>query len=555
MVNPQKIMTAMKNMMRLLCMAVLAMAVAALAGCQKEEPIIGGGDGVHFTTTVKMAGGGTKALDASGHKTFAVGDKIAVVYTNTSGNTVKAESAPLTADDIQNSGKAANFSVELENPDTGEDVTYIYPASMAKSDGTVNYSALANQNGKLATLAKNLDLCTHTGSWSGSSLPSNVQLVNQLAICKLTIKNGETTLNSSIRTLYIGDGTNGYYITDNNNGLSNPVWVAMRPVSSSQWLTFHAYKDASNKYEKELTGNTLAAGNIYPVNVGTEKLYQGTLFGTFTVNAGGSKVRFSRSNLYVRHPDMPNTFLWAFYNNQFDYIGNESGSGNNSYTDPGTTSYQTYFDLFGWSTDTPSIYFGISHSENNASYCVYLRDHFLDWGNENYINSGGNQISQWRTLSKDEFVYLLTHSGATIGGTANACYAKGQLNGVTGVNSSHGPIHGIFLFPDHYTHPNDVAVPLGINAGNSDIGWEGNIYSSTDWRKMEMAGAVFLPAAGTRSGRIVTEEGGSCYYWTSSIAADNSTAHYIKVTSSELDMNATQYFYKGSAVRLVKNAN
>lgn len=547
----------MKNKMRLFYMTVLALAVVALAGCQKEEPLMGGGDGVHFTTTVKMAGGGTKALDAAGHKTFAVGNKIAVVYTNTSGATVKAVSAALTAEDIQNSGKAANFSVELENPDMDEEVTYIYPASMAKSDGSVNYGALANQNGKLATLAANLDLCTYTGSWNGGSLPSNVQLVNQLAICKFTIKNDGTTL-SDIRQLYIGDGTNGYYIKDGSNNLPSTVWVAMRPVSSSQWLTFHAYKNANNKYEKELTGKTLAAGNIYPINVSTEKLYQAALFGTFTVNDGGSKVRFSPSNLYVRHPEMPNTFLWAFYNNQFDFIGNEYGSGNNSYTDPGTTPYETYFDLFGWSTNMPYHCFGISHSEINTDYCIYWRDQFLDWGNEHVISSGansGNSMGQWRTLSHDEFVYLLTHSGATIDGTSNACYAKGQLNGVHGVNSSHGPIHGIFLFPDHYTHPNDVAVPLGINAGNSDIGWNGNIYSSDDWAKMEMAGAVFLPAAGTRSGRIVTEEGGSCYYWTSSIAEDNLTAHYIKVTSSELNMNATQYFYKGSAVRLVKDAN
>ena len=543
-------------------MAALAVAIVAMAGCQKEEPIISGGDGVHYTTTVRMAGGGTKALDASGHKTFAVGDKIAVVYKNASGDTVKAVSAALTAEDIQNSGKAANFSVELENPDTGEDVTYIYPASMANSDGTVNYTALATQNGYLNNLAKNLDLCTYTGSWSGDNLPSNVQLVNQLAIGKFTIKNDGTTL-SDIRQLYIGDGTNGYYIKDGSNNLPSTVWVAMRPVSSSQWLTFHAFKNAINKYEMELTGKTLEAGNIYPVNVSTEKLYQGALFGTFTVNAGGSKVRFSRSNLYVMHPNMygdnspDNPFLWSFYNNQFDYIGNESGSGNNSYTDPGTTPNETYFDLFGWSSDKPSYCYGISHSESNTDYCIYWRDHFLDWGN-NYINnggSGGTQYGQWRTLNKDELVYLLTHSGATIDGTSNACYAKGQLNVSYGVNTSHGPIHGIFLFPDHYTHPNDVAVPLGINAGNSDIGWEGNSYSSTDWAKMEMAGAVFLPAAGTRSGRIVTEEGQSCYYWTSSIAADSLTAHYIKVTSSELNMNATQYFYKGSAVRLVKNAN
>lgn len=90
----------MINKMRLLWVAVVAMAVVAMAGCQKEETIMGGGgDGVHFSATVKMAGGGTKALTDGGVKTFAVGDRIAVVYKNMSGATVKAVSDVLASED------------------------------------------------------------------------------------------------------------------------------------------------------------------------------------------------------------------------------------------------------------------------------------------------------------------------------------------------------------------------------------------------------------------------------------------------------------------------
>lgn len=268
--NPPKKTRAMKNMMRHLSLTVIALAAAALTGCEKEHVMHG--DATTYTATVKIGGGNTKELAADGMKTFAVGDKIAVVYTTIGGATVKAESEALTAADIKADGKVADFSVELADPDKSQPVTYIYPAAMAASDGTVDYDALAEQDGTLASLASGLDLCTYTAaSWGGASLPANVTLVNQLAICKFTVNEsaGGTEITSAVTALTVSDGTNTYSVS--RTAAAGPVWVAVRPVSSGQSVTLTA-TTGDGSYLKTVSGKTFASGNIYPVSVSVEAI-------------------------------------------------------------------------------------------------------------------------------------------------------------------------------------------------------------------------------------------------------------------------------------------
>ena len=97
--------------------------------------------------------GTTRALTDLGVKTFAVGDQIAVVYTNTSNSTVKVESAALTAADIAAGGRSAKIKVTMTNPKASTAVTYIYPAAMADANGSPKLTALDTQGGTLASLA------------------------------------------------------------------------------------------------------------------------------------------------------------------------------------------------------------------------------------------------------------------------------------------------------------------------------------------------------------------------------------------------------------------
>lgn len=486
----------MKNKMRFLGLAVLAMAFMTLAGCQKEENI--SGDGVHFTTTLKMASGGDKALDASGHKTFAVGDQVAVIYKSTNSSAVqKAVSEPLTESDIRSNGKVANFRVKLLGPITTQPVTYIYPATMAKGDGTVNYDALKAQDGTLASLASNLDVCTFTGNWNGESLPSNATMTNQLAICKFTINDWT----SSVTKLTVKNGTDVYFVTPSSS--LNEIWVAMKPVTSGNISIYAARGKAL--YTKTVSGKTLAAGKLYPVSVTTE-LIPGALSGLFSVNASNDLVYFSQGNLQATFDG--SSWSWAFATSQYDYVGDNTA--NTAIDENGSVSIFGTVDLFGWSTN--KTYYGIHNSINNTPYADSV---FVDWG-QNAISNGGNTANQWRTLSKDEWLYLFSSRNAsTVAGITNARNIKAQVNN----------IHGVILFPDSYIHPAGITAPTYVNRLDIQDGWDDNSYTTDQWMQMEEAGAVFLPAAGSRLGANVSNTNVWGFYWSSDYN-NNATPKY-----------------------------
>jgi len=280
----------MMKTIRFLSIAALAFVGAITIGCssdddnntqppQPETPRV-----VTLTTTISLdKGANTRALTEDGVKTFAKNDQIAVVYTNTSNQRVKAVSNALADGDITNNGKEARITVKLTEPVEGS-VDYIYPAAMTKDDGTINYSALCMQDGTLPTLASNLDCAWGTGNMtlSGSqfALPANVELKNQLTICEFTIKNSVgTEITSSITRLTVSDGINTYTVS--RSATAGPIYVAMQPVSSGKTISFVA-NDATNSYCKSVTNKTLAANNMYPINVTMDQGDQG-----HTVNLSG----------------------------------------------------------------------------------------------------------------------------------------------------------------------------------------------------------------------------------------------------------------------------
>ncbi len=261
----------MKQTMKYLSIAALVAVGAIMMGCnkldivteqtqQEEEPVIS--NTVTLTTTVSLDAA-TKALTSGGVKTFAVAEQMALVYKNTSGTTVKAVSAALTAGDIASGSKSATFTFELTDPDRSENVTYIYPAAMANSDGTVNYDALATQNGTLATLSSSLDLATKTSAWNAGSLPA-ATLENQLAILALTLKNstGSSDITSSITGLTLSDGTKTYNVT--REAVAGPIYVAIYPTADATIMV--TATDGTKNYTKTLTGKTYAKGNGYSVS-------------------------------------------------------------------------------------------------------------------------------------------------------------------------------------------------------------------------------------------------------------------------------------------------
>ena len=267
---------------KFLSMAALALVGAMMTGCSNDDNIIDepqqpAKNVVTMTTTVSLDGGAqTRALTAGGVKTFAAGDQIAVIYKNTSDQTVRTISTALTDGDITNEGKNATFTVTLTDPKAGEAVRYIYPAAMlstsvettsdVNADANVRYDALNAQDGTLTTLASTLDLAIFDGSLtSGAALPASATMTNRLAILAVTLKDNAATpadITSTITGMTVNDGTNTYTIT--RSAAAGPIYVAIRPTDAAA-IEITA-TDGTKHYAKSLTGKTYAASNGYSVS-------------------------------------------------------------------------------------------------------------------------------------------------------------------------------------------------------------------------------------------------------------------------------------------------
>ena len=255
----------------------------------------------------------------------------------------------------------------------------------------------------------------------------------------------------------------------------------------------------------------------------------GILPGCFSVSAG-RQVQFSQGNLQYQ----TSTNTWRFAENQFDCIGAwPSNSG--------------WIDLFGWGTSGynhgPNCYQPWSSSTNNWEYYAYgsyiynLYDQTgqADWG-YNAISNGGNQESQWRTLTIEEWQYVL-FTRTTISGIR---YAKANINGE----------NGVILLPDNW----DTSTYSLSNTNTTSANFSSNNITAEDWTDvLEASGAVFLPAAGYRVRTTVYQIGFYGYYWSASCHTTNG-AYYVEFYDSDLGAGNLINRYYGQSVRLVQNA-
>ena len=130
------------------------LAGALASGCagskaELQNPEAASGKTVTFTTSVGLGNPASRGtLDLStGRKTFSAGDRIAVVYSDTGGSMVRTESDPLAEKDIKDNGKTATITYTLTDPAANSLLRFVYPAGMAKDDGSLNYDALSRQDG------------------------------------------------------------------------------------------------------------------------------------------------------------------------------------------------------------------------------------------------------------------------------------------------------------------------------------------------------------------------------------------------------------------------
>ena len=263
---------------------------------------------------------------------------------------------------------------------------------------------------------------------------------------------------------------------------------------------------------------------------------EGAINSLFTVNSNGDQVRFSQGNLqYIGSASTP---YWKFADKQWETLGDNG---------QGSTSQNVDRDLFGWGTsgyDHGAVcYQPWSTSQTNSDYFAYGNRYYelynstgkADWG-YNAIRNGGNQEnSGWRTLTNDEWTYILTGRNTPSG----IRFALGSVNGVD----------GLILLPDNWD-----ASTYTLNETNDDFGgFYANTISATDWTTiLEANGAVFLPKTVRREGTSITT---NCNYW-SSTHSSSDFSYCVYFSDNYIGFgNVVNKRSNGNVVRLVNPVN
>ena len=289
------------------------------------------------------------------------------------------------------------------------------------------------------------------------------------------------------------------------------------------------------------------------------------LYGKFTVNASGDQVLFSQGNLQYQ----ASTNTWRFAENQWDTIG----AGNQAISD----TNEGWIDLFGWATsgwdggtainyqpwatfNTPTTaydqdlnYYGYgpdwTHiTGTNANY---------DWGVYNAISNGGNQAGLWRTLTKDEWKYIINERP-----NASSLRSWGAVEITSGIFKKH--IYGYFLLSD------DVdTVFLKQYLSIDAMKWRGDSTNIVSQQAIEClqninrtehgrlnGSLIFLPCAGYRDGVETAEVNSMGFYWSANSDELNELAYafsFGRTTKNTDDDYCLFARFMGSSVRLVKD--
>ena len=149
---------------------------------------------------------------------------------------------------------------------------------------------------------------------------------------------------------------------------------------------------------------------------------EGAVKGLFSISSNNA-VYFSKGNLQYQ----VSTNTWRFAEHQYDYVGSAN-------TNIFSSTYSGWIDLFTWGTSgynhgancyqpwstslDGSDYYAYGSLENN----LYDQSGKADWG-YNAISNGGNRERIWRTLTIDEWDYVLNYRNTV---RNKICESKGE---------------------------------------------------------------------------------------------------------------------------------
>ena len=428
------------------------------------------------------------------------------------------------------------FSGSIANPKEGSDLYFYFVSGLLDetkmSSSITSYNVnISDQSAQLPILSCGVSTKPYTkGKTSYTSL-----LCNKVALVRfqrtddkptaddVTVFNmqSEATIDFANHTI-TPTGKKNLMKLNNPSGESSIYrWGILLPGNypnqsgglakiGANWAVYHFYGipsgviNANGMYE---------IGNIYADEDGHG----------FTVDGEGNAVVFSKGNLQYK----PAQKAWQFASSQYDIVG--SGNANISST------YDGWIDLFGWGTwgsDGNPV-----NTSTNASDYSWTGDFNGTIAEYNKYNS------QWRTLTKDEWNFILN------GRSDSKRFLRTRVMVQQNVY-----VYGLFIYPDGFTEEAGYALPDAYYNDPSHV----YMYQDDDYVKGLISqwgpGVVFLPYTGSRTGTNVVNVDKYGGYWSSTPHSDgtaNSIIFYQDGTTLGMNTNRDDGNYVGQAVRLV----
>lgn len=406
-----------------------------------------------------------------------------------------SQNPTITDNQVVSGSGQGSFTGNMTN--LSANTTYYVRAFATSSIGTAygSQKTFTTLNG-LPTVVTSTDVSAeiYVAYGGGEVTSEGGSSVTARGVCYSTSQNPTLSDNHTTN----GTGTGTFSSTIGAGGwLTENTTYYIRAYATNSYGTAYGAQ-VSVKTHKPCPTGGISGNSSYPglYTVGNDKL-----------------VYFSQGNLQKSC-----TGSYYFADKQWDYIGNDN-----------ITSLQNnwgYIDLFGW---------GTANNPTNTSTSTNNYTTFTDWGTKP-ISNGGNAANIWRTLTSDEWNYLLFQR------IAYYRFAKATVNGVK----------GLIIFPDVFSSWSITS--LNITCDDTSIDYSVNvIQNETMWNNyFGSYGAVFLPAAGSRSGTtmyLVNSEGA---YWSSSQGSTQS-AYSVLFNASQLLPTYNAWNYYGYSVRLVSD--
>ena len=516
---------------------IMAAALMTMTQCKKQEmsPAAPAADTIKMTVT---AGSGAKTdiNTETGAITWSEGDKLYVSdgtswlgsLTLVSGAGTPQGTFTGSVTGLDDEGAPCHFFyLGKGNIATTPTGTAAVSISLASQDGT-----LRGENGAMKYHAGygRTDVTVTEGEATGYVLMNTKIAIAHINFTKDSqpytglVTMGGTGVSNTLTVSPDGSfsgGDDGGIAIDKGDGTTGERFVTLIPTGTTDVLNVAFTGDATGGMT---FANGIEANKFYGMKDAIAVTLEAAaapsyLPGDFSVSAN-TKVKFSKGNLYY------DGSAFHFETNQLSFANAWNAS---------------HVSHFFWSKSAPVAYAGSYSASGTSTSDVFFTNATQTTASSSF-QVDGEEACTWRTLSSNEWVYLMTtRTASTINETSNARFAEVKVNGVC----------GMMLFPDTFTWPEGVTTNQPSTFNTKSSTWNDVDYSTTDFGKLESAGVVFLPAAGYRVGTAMKEVGSKGCYW-SSTPNGTGQAYYLDFILPNANPSSFMNRLAGSSVRLVR---